>query len=1621
MQTSVRVVPEIRRENLEQTLENMLDGETQAVVVEGQEGLGKSTLLGQFLQRTEGRSFGVSVSGASRWMYDPPLVLNRLACEMSLALRGRELEAREEPEDRVFGRFLTQLDRRAQKEARPCYIVLDGLEEIPATEEAAITQILGLLPYGYRGFRFLMSGDLNTLPLSPSQRRVTKSWRIVYFTRDEAAKYLEGLGLSPEALGEIYDATQGVPGYLASVRRRLESTSSVQSVLENLPDVMHDSFALEWQATQGLGPNCRLALAALAHESGVMSVETLSDISGADSDTIRSSLGSLSFLRVTTEDTVEFVSESFRKFAAKHLSGLRQAVMDIRVDKLAQTPDSDEAVKNLPELYAVSGRAEKLIEYLSPERFARLFLRTTSLSTVTRHAEDALQAARDLGRQGDVVRFMLQLCAVRDLARGTTSVSEVRAMSALGDYDGALAAANGVQRLEMRLRLLAAIASVRKQRGLPIDQALKVQVQSVYRQVDPKALGDALPELASDLFAVSPELATQLVREMTDDYGENAMDWALAKLSVQALITEKSPEAREAARLITGRITDPAAKQLSIAATALVGGLSAREVIAESTAHQSTSEKLFLLQRWMWSNRQRADAVDVLEHGIRLAITATGYTANAGVMRQLALCLPYIASEHTLWYYVKHLDAQRADLERLGPADDFVRLQLILARAVWRTDQGIARQRFLDLYNTIDGLRDPAVRVPAFARLAAALRACDPDCSLDASDDLHKLAKTELEEGYRKLLNATADHIEACRGVIKALAFRCPAEALDLVTQLNTESCRDRGYLEFVRAALDGPVAEIPRDALAASLGLIVDHRVSDRARRVIVDELDGRNLDLQARRAVAPLLEQALHVRDTEIRLLVAARSLTVIGPDFGKDEGLAGLRARLESTIREAWATLADDWQKHELGLQLVVELAKESPLLAAEYVKEVNSLKERITPGGAEAGETAFYALRLAVRAMGGLIGARGYTPSDQERLATAINRLGSLNSCLRLYAELALRYYLAGRSDECSVVVQQQMLPRLDAMRDNQSEFERLLVELAPALFVGAAAIADTLVARLPPRLRDDALDAAATFLIRKAVPWDPFERVPGGATDLSYEEAGRVMQLMRSIGNDSFIYFLMKNLVDSILAGGNLKAAQKLAVAQQLTELSEDKFPNSRFIKHDGYVIAATAQIQRLTESRTRNVGALRERAKTLPNTADRAYVLTVVAGVAAGAKERRDCVNEARRLADEIPTLADKLDHYQHISSELARVDASLSRTLLQDAIKMALGSEGESVAQRRRSLIDLASRLHPDIDIADSLASLADDDPVKQRIDEQLRLRRMKEALAHRGRTDLPVARQVLDWSRAAWLRLGSLVAKRGTPTSPERALPMLQFAQNQSLANSFPIFAWFIENALQFRRDSAQTRAYVRSLFEACLLGAEVALHALNRPTHAGRLLAIQTGSDSFGTIVGAGERERGLGYVRRWLEEQVCGDSIVVIERYFKPAAVELLALIADSCPDSDVTVIAGRQESLEGLSTVPEDAYRAEWRRLRSDEPPLCRLLFLQTRVSAKFPFHDRWWLTERAGLCLGTSFAGLGVRISEVRPLDTGEAEQRWVEVMPYLTLTKREFDGERIDYTVCTL
>ena len=576
-------LPEISRDHLLDTIETIFAGDTEVVILEGAEGIGKTTLLAQFVTRHPHHALSLFVRPTSLWAYNPEVLLRDLCNQLQWVLYQRELGPKDQVDEASLRLDVFELRRRARRKGEKYYFVIDGLDEVP---EQVRTSIVAMLPFGsFPGFRFLLASCSEQLARSFSGTSSCKPFPLSRFTLDETKKYFRDLEIDQDSIEEIHDSCKGIPGYLASARRILQSGTGVQTLLDQMPNKLPKLFGLEWSKVRVNDEKQQNLLAILAYASRRHTIDDLSSILNLQNEAIKELCQGLGFVMIDPQDhTLRFISEAFRRFAADQLRHLKDHVHDLLISDLLQDPQSDAALAYLPGYLEQRNRFDDLLAYLSPDHFAKLLERSQSLGPLQQKADLGVHTSYELGRDRELIRFSLQKSAILELAGAEIWRSEIEARMAVNDYEAALALAQGTALKEDRLHLLAVIVRAKHKQGLSPEPELIEQIRQLYQQIDPSTLGERAVEIASDLIYVDPTLASELVEKATKatNAGENALDWAFAKLSLAALGEGRTYlQSADAIESIISRIKDPAARQFSTALSLLAGGYSAAAIIAE--------------------------------------------------------------------------------------------------------------------------------------------------------------------------------------------------------------------------------------------------------------------------------------------------------------------------------------------------------------------------------------------------------------------------------------------------------------------------------------------------------------------------------------------------------------------------------------------------------------------------------------------------------------------------------------------------------------------------------------------------------------------------------------------------------------------------------------------------------------------------------------------------------------------------------------------------------------------------------------------------------------------------------------------------------------------------------
>jgi len=1598
--------PEIWREVALDAVDRLFAQGHDVVIVEGDERIGKTVMLSQFVRRYRNSavSLFIRASGSSCSI---DVLRYDIANQLEWILKQRELQSLDEANQALLRDRLTHLQKLARR--TPYYFVIDGL--LNASTDI-VSLVIDMLPLGYRDFRFLFSGDAGRLATYLPRDIVPKPYTLGAFSLPETRQLLADLQLGEDAEEDLHRACGKLPGHLASARRSLEDGSDIDTILAN-PDWLE----VEWRNVVGDEVQ-HLVLAILAFGERSYGVAELARILSVEPERITASIGGLPCVELDSRGNLAFSYDSARSFAQRKLRHLEGKARDAIVSYLLKAPQSTESLDQLPDWLERSGMLNELLEYLSPENFVLILEQSQSLAPLRRNADIGMRSARSLGRSGDLLRFAIQKATITAIGEAQVWRSEVMALMSVGDYDGAMTLAQGVVLNEDRLHLLAVIARAEREQGLECEPELLEQMRTLYSRVDAEGLGDRAVEIAIDLVYSNVDLAIELIdRASGIPDSETTRDWALARLSAEVARTEGG---FGSSQNIKTRISDPAAIRFANITTALVADCPAAEVIW-LVKDEKPKDQLYLLSRWLMHNREMPDVAEVISAAFQIAIRLTpSQYVPARDFRRVATALPYVKDPAQARRFVSDFDAQLELVKRTGPTEDYVRLQLLLGQTESSYDRERAMRRLADVYTYICALEDVVVRAACLARLLGEFSSADAGQRLIGLANLDPEPVTALERDVAELLAQTANQDNATRSIVDALGRHQPQLARSLVVErLNTEVRRNDARLHLLRLTLDRPIAQVD---FAMALQIIDDMTddvyKDDAVCRVLLRASRETPLETSTLRRVIAVVDKVTGITEPIVRCQCCCLAYAIL---VGHDQ-YAGLARRMLVVLKESWESIDARWDRIDTGYRIVTELAEKAAPEANEFHRLTDAYR-RSTALETEDATIAYLACaRLALRAFSGLLPKHLDTEKDFAELQEIIDRVPSRVQKASLWSTLALELRGAGRLEDCTHIVEDHLQPLILEMSPADKGRAEAVILAAPALYCAHAATAVGLFTHLPKAEREHAVALTCQYLMRKTPPTEPYSAPPNRGPVLTAAEAMDILNLMDLVETDDLLYRLIKAIADSVDRQRDRFPSELIHhIASRLEQLIESKLPDPSNISHSGYYVIARGQVARIRrETRPSQWIELADQASAIDNCADRALVLSILAASMPKRESTRSVqlLVEARELVAHLPYSLDQMYRYLN----LAECAKNLDRDLAKDCIRAANslpGSDDEEYDNARRHLVDLAYSI--DENFAASIAEALDDEPARKQelVRRRLALHNLERQMVQQKKIEDDQASLL---PQVTWMLLGGLNGGNVRSVAVDATLEALLMAGNLPIGEAYPIMSWVIQNAKARLANTDQAQELLRPLFRACVLGAQLAAQVSTRSSERlrkTRSLRSEALSDADG-VFRAGDREKVVAYLRRWFEEEVQG-YLKICDPYFGPEELEILALISEVKPDCRVEILTSQEHHREYKEPLP-DVYRSHWRSMVSSvqDPPETFIAVVGTR-SSKLPIHDRWWLTEGAGLRMGP-IGHIGItRTSEISRLPSDRAAGYEREVDDYLNRRTREHSGEPLTYYAFTL
>jgi hypothetical protein len=281
---------------------------------------------------------------------------------------------------------------------------------------------------------------------------------------------------------------------------------------------------------------------------------------GTEITVVQERISSWSFLTIDSNSgEVSFISRAFSAFAKRKLLGTRNRSLDRIISDLSRDRTNERATASLPAYFEQTGQLKEIVALLSPDHFNRLIEQKHSFVPVYQQIKIGINAARETQSNGELLRFVLQQCLLKEMETTQGWRSEIEAIMALQDSRRAIAIAQQAITKEDRLQLFSVVAKCIAEQGKSIPEEITNQIRMLYTQIEAELLGERAVDIAADLLHSCPDLAMNLVERAAAVGGqENALDLAYARLSLTALSRSSfSTSADDKLEIIRNRIRDP--------------------------------------------------------------------------------------------------------------------------------------------------------------------------------------------------------------------------------------------------------------------------------------------------------------------------------------------------------------------------------------------------------------------------------------------------------------------------------------------------------------------------------------------------------------------------------------------------------------------------------------------------------------------------------------------------------------------------------------------------------------------------------------------------------------------------------------------------------------------------------------------------------------------------------------------------------------------------------------------------------------------------------------------------------------------------------------------------------
>ena len=1629
--------PEVFREGVINTILQTLEGDSELVIVEGEENTGKTVLLSQLARREADRCVCLFLRPLSSLATDLTYIRTDVAKQISF-LAFDSIDKSENIDEAGYRTLINSLSALINKKfgssSRDILFVVDGLDAFTEADAHIRDEIVSsLLPFGRKGFKFVVSGGVSNLPERWLSQGKPKIFQSQLFSPHETAELFKDFNLSAENLMAIHASCRGDPSHLSSYARELGTGQSVTDLVENPPQSLSGLINREWHKVVASGIDYELVLAVVAFAQTVYSVQDLAAITKIDLTTISQYISSQTILNIHRESGfVTYVSTAHQRFARTKLVRHQTKALGLLIDYLQDLNLHGSRSGELLNYYQTTGRNQDIVQALDSSALSQVLEQAQSFQPLLALSNLGLVASNALNDYSQFTRLAIQRSLVLEYEAQDDWDVEIEAYLALADFEAAMALAQNTKIKEDRLAILAKLARQLKVVKHIQFEAIQEEVLSLYREIiegDLNISTGRLQSLAVDLLWIKPELARNLVNKYEQRYFKveeklfgGGSDEKAAAHSQRVFSLTQNVDG------IADRRTILDTNEFETFQRASAEFFKA-ETVAEISAAIDDLEgenRIFFLLGWLDVYKNQDLRLYVAELCLDSIIKTTDYLLTARDARIISSVLAKFEPSEAPRYeeLIDRINSLRTLIRDRSASVEMVRLELNLIDCeitLGRVSDAITRLN--SLFNDVRQQGDQGTKACCLAWLVTRgdkiyerLKSRAPNVLAERQQII-----SELDEAVFNILTGTAEQFEILEDTISTLSQYGSPAALTYAELINTSLRRDAAFLHIATHHIQTSAkTEIDLRYVFEALGKISQPIYWDQAITTVVRRLSHKRF-LVTSNHIEQIKHQIGRIGKIESADLRCQVYIFLAELTTEVDESLAvGFLRKGEAS----WKQIVLPEVQAYTGFNAAIELARRLPEASRNFLNravEINSDAD-VARGGLQ--RVSRILVTLLIRVFGGLVYRKVASRTDLSQVESIITSLSTPFEQIEHWSRLALTCERYGDKERIVYICNEHIIPLIQILpKDDPFIYTSTVIQALPAVYIANQTVARRFLTSLNQQARNEAIASICDYIHRRLLGDEPSKGKIADGRELSYSDAIDICSLLELADQDHLISGYCRSLCSAL----NTKASktkvtrdQRADIGQEMLKLAKTKLPDKKNIEHEGYILLVKAYAASLQNWDIHQWERLSNDIANVPNVSDRAFLYAEFSDVMPPNLDKMRLLLAKKALEEtrHITSTLDKIHRYEALATVTIEFNSALAREVLQEAVSSIASFNRNGVKVSSQSILDLAYNLRPEL--ADTLAKQLDDDPARKdsikNAASHITLLKKRDETA-KQKEPLPEFeisdQEVVSISH---MNLASLNAGMYTSYNPKKIKPFIARCAELQITESGEILDYVVQNAIF---DHHTKDEYIRSIFQTFISTFKLArmlsdvknFRKIEMTEKSGHIISLTNQ-----LISAPGKRLEVESFWREWIRSNV-RDYIKIVDPYFCIDDLAIIKLILSEKPECRVIVLTSHKQQLKQRVEQPySEAYGKHWRtRIADSPPPKTDIYIIGTEKGHDTPIHDRWWLTEGAGLRLGTSANAMGYsKISEISTIPSAEANALESSVDAYLYRMVREYNGERL-------